>query len=130
MGAMVFGEFLMALVALGIAFLITKKLKKKYLKEMQGFAEQYAQYDEHIQHRINEDIDLVSFLPEIYQNSEAIAFIEEAIRTGVASSLDVAIQQYHAYAGRVESQMAIAQQAAMIQAELDDIRRAIEYRHY
>lgn len=120
---------LIGIIPTVLVFLITKALRKSYTNEMNAFADKYTQYCDVLDKRLDAEIQCVEFLPGIYQNSDAITFIEEAIRTGVAYDLDSAIRQYHAYAGRVESQMAFAEYAQQVEAELRSIRNAIDY-HY
>lgn len=112
-----------------LAFVIIKALRKGYKEEMDNCARTCSQCCEHLQSRIDEDIQCVAFIPETYQNGNAISYIEEAIRTEAAKDLNDAIQQYHVYANHAETQMALAEQTARIESELQAIRTSIDY-HY
>lgn len=134
-GGFFYNLFIWLLIGVGvmlIGFFLIKKRKAKYLNELNEFSNKSNQYSEHLQKRLDEDSECVDFLPSAYQNSDAVSFIEEAIRTGAAPSMDSAIQQYHSYAARVENQMnqmAFAEYAQRMEAKVEELRDDMNNRY-
>ncbi len=95
---------------------ITNMICKKHGKEMQGFADKYAQYEEHFQKRLEEDGDLIDFIPDQYQSTFAVSYFLDVIRTGAAKDLNEAIQQLLIYSGNLQQQQAMADLAAQAQS--------------
>lgn len=89
---------------------------KRYAKEMKNFADKYTQYEEHFQKRLQEDGDLINFIPDQYQSTFAVSYFLDVIRTGAAKDLNEAIQQYLIYSGNIQQQNAMADLAAQAQS--------------
>ena len=83
---------------------------------MQSFADKYNQYEEHFQKRLQEDSDLIDFIPDQYQSTFAVSYFLDVIRTGAAKDLNEAIQQFLIYSGNMQQQNAMADLAAQAQS--------------
>ena len=106
----------MVAVIIAIISFITNMICKKHQKEMEVFADKYAQYEEHFQKRLQEDGDLIDFIPDQYQSTFAVSYFLDVIRTGAAKDLNEAMQQLLIYSGNIQQQQAMADLAAQAQS--------------
>lgn len=117
---MLFGVAVCLIIIL-IAFLF----QRRYSKQMQGFSENFTQYQEHFQELLEKNHELIDFIPDVYQSTFAVSYFIKAVQSGAAKDMNEAIQQFLIYSGNMEKQQAIRDQTRILQQELQSIRDEI-----
>lgn len=124
-GGATFEDFLSIAGICGIIILIAFLFQRRYSKQMQGFSENFTQYQEHFQELLEKNHELIDFIPDVYQSTFAVSYFIKAVQSGAAKDMNEAIQQFLIYSGNMEKQQAIRDQTRILQQELQSIRDEI-----